>query len=181
MAGNVILVTWPRSGPFHYPAQTYRFSLDGSAWNQETEPLGLILGLTCFSLRLTQIPIFIGGAEKIVFKPNDLKREREKKRKHAKIKREKKATTRLSRIWRNSRDSLRLPPSLWWSWLYPSPVCIAIQIFVEHLLSVRHSSRCWDTMMNKTDDVTALPKCPFSWELGDLRTSLWELLRHQNS
>lgn len=91
MAGTGNLVTWPKSGPFYYPTQTYRFSSNDSAWNQGTAHLGLNLGLN-------QIPIFRGGGEKFMFKPSDLKREKKKKRGNDKER--KKATTRLSRIWR---------------------------------------------------------------------------------
>lgn len=78
-------------------------NLNGSAWNQETPQLGLNLGLN-------QIPIFRGGAEKFMFKPSDLKREKKKKRGNNEER--KKTTTRLSRIWRISEDSLGLLPSL---------------------------------------------------------------------
>lgn len=84
MAGAGILVTWPSSGFFLYyqpaPPQTYKFSWNGSVWNQEAGHLGLTLGSICPSLRPNQIPIFRGEVESLVFKPNELQGQKKDKR-----------------------------------------------------------------------------------------------------
>lgn len=85
----------------------------------------------------------------------------------------KKATIRLSRIWRNSETVSGFLPLCDEATCF-FPLSLYRRSFpVRYLLSTYHVSDTVlgdrDTIVNKTGTVTALTKCPFQWGLGDLR------------